>query len=135
MKTHILMLLVVGLLIAPAVGTGQGNGASDAKQPLALGDVLAWKSIANATVSNDGQWFAYRLGPTEGDAEVVVRSTVDDMELRFAAGERRQGRPVRHGRCRSPTIQRGWPSRSIPHRRPPVERRSNRSRVVTASAW
>jgi len=88
MKTHFLTILVVSLAIAPAVGAGQGNGASDAKQPLALEDVLAWKSIANATVSNDGQWFAYRLGPTEGNAEIVVRSTVDDTVHRFAAGER-----------------------------------------------
>ena len=96
MKTHLLMILAVSLVVAPAVGAGQGNSASDDKHPLALEDVLAWKSIANATVSNDGQWFAYRLGPTEGDAEIVVRSTVHDTEHRFGAGERPRpaGRPA-----------------------------------------
>ena len=88
MKTHLLMIVAVGLTIAPAVEAGQGSGAAGNKHPLALEDVLAWKSIGNATVSNDGQWLAYRLGPAEGDAEVVVRNTVHDTEHRFAAGER-----------------------------------------------
>ena len=82
------MIVAVGLTIAPAVEAGQGSGAAGNKNPLAVEDVLAWKSIGNATVSNDGQWLAYRLGPAEGDAEVVVRNTVHDTEHRFAAGER-----------------------------------------------
>jgi dipeptidyl aminopeptidase/acylaminoacyl peptidase len=64
-----------------------------AKRPIELPDVLDWKRIGSATVTNDGRWFAYRLSPTEGDSEVVLRSTVDDAEYRFAVGEASGGGP------------------------------------------
>lgn len=88
MKKYLTMAAAVGLMIAPAVGAEQAKGASGDKRPLELGDVLGWKNIGDATVSNDGQWFAYRLALTEGDAEVVVRATVGDIEYRFDSGER-----------------------------------------------
>ena len=84
------------LLIAVALALGVSSAdrialrAADeprAPRPLALEDVLAWKSIASATVSDDGRWFAYRLSPIEGDGDVVIRSTQTDRELRFPAGE------------------------------------------------
>lgn len=65
---------------------GQENGDAD-KRPLELADVLAWKRINSARLSNDGAWFAYRLTPGEGDSEVVVRSTTSDTEHRFDVGE------------------------------------------------
>src|SRR5262249_40097816 len=56
-------------------------------QPLKMKDVLAWKRIGGAVVSNDGQWFAYVLAPNEGDAEVVLHQTQGDKERRFSCGE------------------------------------------------
>ena len=43
-------------------------------------------------MSNDGQWFGYRLAPGEGDAEIVVKKTRGgeadkDKERTFAVGE------------------------------------------------
>jgi hypothetical protein len=39
-------------------------------------------------VSNDGQWFAYRIAPGEGDAQIVVRrARGGDKESRFDVGE------------------------------------------------
>jgi dipeptidyl aminopeptidase/acylaminoacyl peptidase len=52
-----------------------------------LNDILAWKRIQQPVLSGDGQWFAYKLAPNEGNAEVVIRSTKDGKEQRFAAGE------------------------------------------------
>jgi dipeptidyl aminopeptidase/acylaminoacyl peptidase len=57
-----------------------------APQPLKMRDVLAWKRIAGATLSRDGQWLAYTLAPNEGDSEVVLRKTQGDKELRFPCG-------------------------------------------------
>ncbi len=52
---------------------------------------MAWKRIQNAAISNDGQWFAYKVAPNEGNSEVVVRSMKDGKETRYPIGE--QPRP------------------------------------------
>ncbi len=57
------------------------------QRPIQLTDILAWKHIQAAAVSNDGHWFAYRLAPAEGDAEVVVRDLQSGKEQRFAIGD------------------------------------------------
>ena len=55
---------------------------------LTLSDLLTWKQIRTPILSNDGRWLAYNLGPNEGDAEVVVRSTgADGKEWRFPVGD------------------------------------------------
>lgn len=56
-----------------------------------LPDILAWKRIVQPTISADGQWFAYKIAPNEGNAEVVIRSMKDGKETRFSTGE--QPRP------------------------------------------
>ncbi|HQR32613.1 MAG TPA: prolyl oligopeptidase family serine peptidase, partial [Blastocatellia bacterium] len=38
-------------------------------------------------VSNDGQWFAHKLTPNEGDSEVLLRRLSDGKEWRFPVGE------------------------------------------------
>lgn len=58
-----------------------------ARQPLQLADVLTWQSVRGATLSPDGQWFAYRLAAPEGDSEVILRKTHGDEEKRFPGGE------------------------------------------------
>jgi dipeptidyl aminopeptidase/acylaminoacyl peptidase len=56
-------------------------------KPLTLTDVLAWKRIQSPIASSDGQWFAYKLSPNDGDSTVVLKSVRDGKEQRFAAGE------------------------------------------------
>jgi dipeptidyl aminopeptidase/acylaminoacyl peptidase len=60
---------------------------AQANKPLGLADILAWKRIQSAVVSNDGNWFAYQLVPTEGDASVVLRNLKDGKETKFPIGE------------------------------------------------
>jgi len=50
-------------------------------------DILAWKSLRSSSISNDGQWFAYRLSPQEGDGEVIIRKTDEKKEYKYPAGE------------------------------------------------
>jgi dipeptidyl aminopeptidase/acylaminoacyl peptidase len=57
------------------------------RRPIELQDVINWKTIGTTTLSNDGQWFAYRISPGEGDAQVVVRSTRTGKETTFDIGE------------------------------------------------
>jgi dipeptidyl aminopeptidase/acylaminoacyl peptidase len=59
-----------------------------AGRQLTLNDLLTWKQIRNPVLSNDGKWFAYILGPNEGDAEVVIRGTAaESKEARFPVGD------------------------------------------------
>jgi len=64
-------------------------GVSYAQTPRAmqLPDILAWKRIGQPMVSSNGEWFAYKLNPNEGNSEVVIRSVKDGKETRFAIGE------------------------------------------------
>lgn len=56
-------------------------------RPIQLPDILAWKRIQSQVVSNDGQWFAYKLSPNEGDSEVVIRNLTEGKEQRYPIGE------------------------------------------------
>ena len=56
-------------------------------KPMTLTDVLAWKHIASPNASSDGQWFAYKLAPNDGDATVVLKNVRDGKEQRFPVGE------------------------------------------------
>jgi dipeptidyl aminopeptidase/acylaminoacyl peptidase len=89
------ILVLSGLASLPSSAVAQDPEVAPdtGKRPIELPDILDWKRIGSATVTNDGRWFAYRLSPTEGDSEVVLRSTVDETEHRFAVGEASGGGP------------------------------------------
>ena len=85
-----LLALAVALGLAPVGSAAQETQEpqqASAPRPIDLQDVLAWKRLGSTTLSDNGAWFAYRLTPQEGDGEVIVRSTADTTEHRFAAGE------------------------------------------------
>ena len=65
-------LLTLLPLLGPPSSTQQ---AAPARRAIELSDIVAWKTIGATALSNDGQWFGYRLGPGEGDAQVVLRQT------------------------------------------------------------
>ena len=73
--------------LMPLLGPAASMQQAPAKRAIELEDIVNWKSIGSTTVSNDGQWFAYRIAPREGDAQVVVRSTTSDKETKFDIGE------------------------------------------------
>jgi dipeptidyl aminopeptidase/acylaminoacyl peptidase len=85
-RTNVLASL---LLTLAALASQQALGADPpaAPRPLKMSDILAWKHLRAATVSNDGQWLAYYLVPNEGDGTLVLRQTRGDKELRFSAGK------------------------------------------------
>ena len=85
MKCRVLTLTLLALVaFAPAPWAAD----SGSKRPLQLADLLAWKRIQAPAVSSDGEWFAYRLAPAEGNAEVVVRNLKTGKEERYPAGDR-----------------------------------------------
>jgi dipeptidyl aminopeptidase/acylaminoacyl peptidase len=72
---------------APAPQAQEPAVADTAPRPIGVQDVMDWKRIMGATLSRDGSWFAYRVSPTEGNSELVVRSTATETEHRFPVGE------------------------------------------------
>jgi dienelactone hydrolase len=56
-------------------------------RPIALADILAWSAIRGSALSPDGQWFAYRCGPADGNGEVILRQTKGDKVYKFPAGQ------------------------------------------------
>jgi dipeptidyl aminopeptidase/acylaminoacyl peptidase len=71
--------------------------ATPPRRSLELADIIAWKSVGATALSNDGQWFAYRLAPAEGDAQVILRRTSGDRELKFDIGEPQTAPPGAEG--------------------------------------
>ncbi|WP_202406056.1 S9 family peptidase [Hufsiella ginkgonis] len=51
-------------------------------------DVSRWRSIKSFSdqLSPDGKWMAWVTGPTEGDLEVVLRSTSDTLTRKYPCG-------------------------------------------------
>ena len=90
-STRLKVFLTVALVsVIPALGPVpqmQQATPAAAKQSLAVDDVTAWKNISTTAVSNNGEWFAYRLAPQEGDAELVVRNIASGKETKFPLGE------------------------------------------------
>src|SRR5215470_16957818 len=64
----------------------RGEVSTTAARPIGMADIEAWRSITGSALSPDGQWFAYRTGPQNGDDEMIVRQTKGDKEYRFPAG-------------------------------------------------
>jgi dipeptidyl aminopeptidase/acylaminoacyl peptidase len=85
-KTLLIILLWI-LFLIPGFAVQEEKAAPKEPRPIELKDILSWKNIRNSALSNDGQWFAYRLSPNRGDGEVVIRNTKGEKEFRFPAGE------------------------------------------------
>src|SRR5262245_44013218 len=81
-------VLLLGLSV-PAIGQQATAGAAKGStKQLTPADLKAWKTIRQATLSNDGKWLAYVIAPNEGDATLVVRSTgADAKETKFPVGD------------------------------------------------
>ncbi|MFZ6801126.1 S9 family peptidase [Undibacterium sp. Di24W] len=52
-----------------------------------IADMAAWKGISAAAISANGQWGAWRISESEGDANVVVKSLNGKEEYSFPAGQ------------------------------------------------
>src|SRR5688500_6958156 len=85
-------LLVVALIaFAPVVAQMEQAASPRASRTIQLDDIVNWKTVGANALSNDGQWFAYRMAAVEGDAQLVVRHTRAEKELKFDLGETPQG--------------------------------------------
>jgi dipeptidyl aminopeptidase/acylaminoacyl peptidase len=87
LKVFLTIALVTAIpVLGPAPQMQQAVPAA-VKKALDVDDVTAWKNIGTTTLSKNGEWFAYRVAPQEGDAELVVRNVASGKETKFPLGE------------------------------------------------
>jgi dipeptidyl aminopeptidase/acylaminoacyl peptidase len=60
------------------------EGKAEGPRPIEIEDILSWKGIASAALSDDGRWFAYSVSSRTGFRELVVRMVKEDKEYRFS---------------------------------------------------
>jgi dipeptidyl aminopeptidase/acylaminoacyl peptidase len=92
MKSNRLRLFVLIALVSviPVIGPAameQSPAPAAAKKSLTVDDVTEWKNIGTTALSKNGEWFAYRVAPQEGDAELVIRNVASGKETKHALGE------------------------------------------------
>ena len=98
MRPKLALVIAISLLCCFSLALTQNPpqakteaAAPKTPRPIGLLDILNWKSITSTALSPDGQWFAYRLSPAEGDSDVIIRQTKGAKEYKFPAGESRSG--------------------------------------------
>ena len=82
-----LRLTAVLVLAAAAIAFAPLGAQSPARRPMGLDDILSFRAMSTTAFSQNGQWFAYRMAPLQGDSEVIVRATTGDKEMKFPVGE------------------------------------------------
>ena len=80
-------ILLIVLFLIPCYATETKEDSIKAPRAIEIEDILAWKNIGSTALSNNGEWFAYRVAPNKGDSEVIIRQTKGDKEYVFPAGE------------------------------------------------
>jgi len=83
-KQRIRSLCVFYLLMGLAFSFSMAGEATKTKRrSIETADILAWKGIWFAALSNDGLWFAHGISSKKGFREVVIRRTKTKREFRF----------------------------------------------------
>ena len=74
------LVLVSGVLLVTAAMVAAGD------KVLTFKDLMQFRQIEGAVISQDGAWIAYAAIPDRGDGEVVIRATGGDTEYRVERG-------------------------------------------------
>jgi dipeptidyl aminopeptidase/acylaminoacyl peptidase len=74
-------------ILGPAARMEQAAQPAAAKRSVDIEDIVAWKTVSTTAISRNGEWFAYRVAPLEGDAELTVRNVATGKETKFPLGE------------------------------------------------
>ena len=67
--------LVALICASDLVAQGVTPVSNGARRPISSADIKNWNTIRQTALSNDGKWFAYVVGPAEGDLTIGIRST------------------------------------------------------------
>ena len=90
LELYLAVAVLTAIPFGPAARMEQAATLTAAKKVVKVEDVIAWKTLSTAVVSNNGQWFGYRLAPQEGDAE--LRSAMSRRRQRARSRSARSAR-------------------------------------------
>ncbi len=72
------------VVLVAILSTASALDAGD--RPLTFEDLMKFRQIQNASISENGAWVAYALVPDRGDGEAVAESTTSDTLFRIERG-------------------------------------------------
>ena len=79
---------ILTLLVPLAIAAQQPATPNNSKRAITVADIKAWNAVRQATLSDDGQWFAWVTSPNEGNATLHVRrANGQGTETRIPVGE------------------------------------------------
>jgi dipeptidyl aminopeptidase/acylaminoacyl peptidase len=81
------LALAAALVAFVPLGAQNAPAGSQARRPISLSDILAFRAMGAMSLSPNGQWISYRLSPLQGDSEVILKATRGTQEWKFQAGE------------------------------------------------
>ena len=87
----VIALMTAVPFFSPAPKMEQAAATTAAKKSIELQDIIEWKNIGGTSLSKNGEWFAYRVAPQEGDAELFVKNIASGKETKFALGDAEGG--------------------------------------------
>ena len=73
-------IFITGVALAAAVMLAPVDAQSPAKRSIDLEDILSFRAMGTSVLSQNGQWFAYRMSPLQGDSEVFLRHGPDGKD-------------------------------------------------------
>ncbi len=76
--------LVVAVVLVCLAPLGAQNTA---KRAMDIDDAIAFPALSQASLSPNGQWLAYRMAPSQGDADVTIRSVAGAQTWTIPAGQ------------------------------------------------
>ena len=87
LRLFVAIALVTAIPVLGPSAMEQAAAPQAGKKSISVEDVVAWKTIGTTALSKNGEWFAYRVAPQEGDAELVIRNVATGKESKHALGE------------------------------------------------
>ncbi|HVL68311.1 MAG TPA: prolyl oligopeptidase family serine peptidase [Vicinamibacterales bacterium] len=86
-RLFVAIALISALPVLGPAAMEQDAAPKAGSKSLTVQDVVEWKTIGATALSKNGEWFAYRVAPQEGDAELVVRNVATGKETKYPLGE------------------------------------------------
>jgi dipeptidyl aminopeptidase/acylaminoacyl peptidase len=87
--TRLALVVALGAIVpGTALAQDAQQEGTNGGRLITPADIRAWNSIRQNVLSNDGKWFAYVVGPSEGDLTLILRGTAKDAtETRIPVGD------------------------------------------------
>lgn len=87
-----ILILLVSLSISIFCFGQKSDTCKVDPKPLEIWDILKWNNIGTSSISNNAEWFAWRVGPAEDNCKIKVRNMKTDSIYEFDSGKNTKGK-------------------------------------------